>query len=597
MSKRNYSLKPNPYNLSRGVTLLDTIFGTALMLVIFLGIAGAFRLSVDVVTNNKARGGSIALANERMEYIRSLPYASVGTVGGIPSGSLAQSESVVLNGTTYTRRTLVVYVDDPKDGSGAADTNANPADYKAVKVEVAWTSRTGARDVTLVSRLEPPAGLEIACTPPCGTLTVNVLDAASAPIADASVTITNSGTSPAINISTFTNEAGSVSFVGAPAASDYSIVVTKSGYSTDRTYSTPPEQHLTVSNNATAVRTARIDVLGQKTIRTWRQILSGTWTDTFADTTKIATSATTTVASGVVRLSGSAGSYPAVGELQSVTIAPASLNKWKTFTASTSTPASTAIRFRFYDGSGATLIPDSVLAGNSAGFATSSVSLLNVSTTTYPSIRVASSLTSDSPSVTPSVDSYSVTYDYGPTPLPNIAFSLTGAKITSNGPPVVYKYSSNLSSGSGASVVVPSLEYDTYTIAVDGVSTGYDVASACHSQSEYGAIGFLTTQFVFAPAAQTQTDLFLTSHTGNSLLVDVRSAATGAVVPNASVRLYKTGYDTTNTSDSCGQTFFGGLTAATSPGYSISVSASGYTTYTNSAVPVTGTSRFSVPLN
>src|SRR3989344_5795420 len=62
---------------SRGVTFIDTVVGTALMLVVFLGIAGVFQLSIDVVTNNKARAGAIALANERMEYIRSLAYASI----------------------------------------------------------------------------------------------------------------------------------------------------------------------------------------------------------------------------------------------------------------------------------------------------------------------------------------------------------------------------------------------------------------------------------------------------------------------------------------------------------------------------------------
>lgn len=577
-----------------GVTLMDTLVGTALMLVIFLGIAAAFQLSVDVVTNNKARGSAIALANERMEYMRSVSYASLGTSGGIPSGSIAQSEAVVLNGITFTRRTLVEYADDPKDGTGASDSNGITSDYKVGKVDIAWTSRNGTRHIALVSRFEPPAGMEIACTPPCGTLTVNVFNAASLALSGASVSIVNSGTSPAININTFTNVSGTASFIGAPAASGYQVVVSKTGYSTDQTYSTPPEQHITVSNNATAVRTSRIDVLGQKTIKTWTQILPATWTDTFADATKMASSATTTVAGGVARLTGSSGTYPPTGDFQSISIAPSSLNKWKTFTASTSTPAQTEILFRFYDGSGATLIPDSAIPGNSAGIATSTVSLLGVSTTTYPSMRIGTTLTSGDPSVTPSVDSYSIAYDYGPTPLPSLAFSMIGAKVISNGPPTVYKYDNSLSSGAGASIALSNVEYDTYTIVVDAATTGYDVASVCQPQSEYGAIGSPTTQFVFAPAAQTQTDIFLAAHTTHSLLVDVRLAATGALITNASVRLYKTGYDTTVTDGSCGQAFFGGLASGT---YSVEVSASGYTTYTNSAVSVSGTGRLSVTLD
>lgn len=577
----------------RGVTLMDTLVGTALMLVIFLGIAAAFQLSVDVVTNNKARGSAIALSNERMEYMRSITYASLGTSGGIPPGSIAQSESVVLNGITFTRRTVIEYADDPKDGTGVSDSNSITADYKVGKVDVAWTSRTGIRHITLVSRFESPAGMEIACTPPCGTLTISAVDAGSQPISGASVAIVNASVSPAVSINTFTNTGGTASFIGAPASSGYQITVTKSGYSTAQTYSptaqntNPNPGHLTVSNNQTTTGTFAVDVLGQKTIQTWNMILSATWTDTFADSTKIASSATTTVASGVARLTGSSGTYPANGNFQSTSIAPSSLNKWKTFTASTSTPAQTAVIFRFYDGTGTTLISDSAIPGNSAGIATSSVSLLGVSTTTYPSMRVGTTLTSGNSSVTPSVDSYSIDYDYGPTPLPNIAFTLQGAKTIGTGPSgSVYKYSLLTSSGSSASATIANLEWDTYTISLNGTTTGYDIASSCSSPQPETLLA----------GASTITQLFLGTHTVNSLLVDVRSGTTSALLSNFSVNLWRSSlYNSTSTSDSCGQTFFSGLTSSAT--YSIRVSAPGYTSYTATNISVGGTARLSVTIN
>lgn len=567
---------------------MDTVVGTALMLVIFLGIAAAFKLSVDVVTNNKARGSAIALANERMEFIRSITYTAIGTSGGIPSGSIAQSEPVTLNGIPFTRRTIVEYADDPKDGTGAADTNGITSDYKVAKVDVSWTSRTGERHIILVSRFEPPSGMEIACAPPCGTLTINAVDAGSQPLAGASVSIVNPSTTPAISINTFTNASGTASFIGAPAASGYQIVTTKSGYSTAQTYdvtaqnTNPNPGHLTVSNNQTTAGTFAIDALAQKTVKTWMTILPGTWTDSFADSTKIADSATTTVAGGVVRLSGSVDSYPATGNFQSVAIAPSALSKWKSFTASTSTPAQTAVRFQFYNGSGTTLIPDSAIPGNSAGIATGTVSLLSVSTSTYPSIRVFSTLTSNDPAVTPSVDSYSVLYDYGPSPLPNITFTHQGAKTIGTGPSgSVYKYSQSISSGASASVDIPNLEWDSYTTSV-AAATGYDIASSCNPQPES-----------LSPGAAAATNLYLIAHTANSLLVDVRSSS-GVLITNASVRLFAAGYDVTVTDSICGQAFFGGLTSGT---YSIEVSAPGYTTYTNASVPVSGTGRLSVALN
>lgn len=257
-----------------GMTLIDTLVGTFLMVLVFVGIVGVFQLSVDVVSNNRARAGAIALANERMEYIRSLSYQSIGTQGGIPSGSLAQTETITLNSTPYTRRTLVLYGDDPRDGLGAADQNNIPTDYKAVKVEVSWSARTGTRSVSLVSRFEPPNGLEVACSSPCGSLYIYVVNAQAAPVANARVDITNDVVNPEIDITTYTNADGVASFIGAPVGSGYAIVVTKPGYSTDQTWGTsgqnpsPNPPHVSVANNQTTSMTFAIDYLSQKTVVT-----------------------------------------------------------------------------------------------------------------------------------------------------------------------------------------------------------------------------------------------------------------------------------------------------------------------------------------
>ncbi len=583
------------------MTLMDTVVGTALMLVVFLGIFAAFQLSVDVVLNSKARAGAIALANERMEYIRSLTYAQVGTVGGIPAGIIPQTETVVLNGVSYTRRTFIQYADDSGDGLGGADTNSITADYKALRSDVYWTSRGTERHITVLSRMSPGGnGIETAV--PGGTLTLNVVNSSSQPVSNAQIHVVNSGTTPAslaIDFTTYTNVNGTASFIGATTTGAYQITVTKTDYSSDQTYgvtaqnTSPSPAHLIVFPNQTKTWQFGIDVLAQKTINTWTPILPATWTDTFTDSSKIASSATTTVASGVVRLTGSAGSYPATGDLQSIAIAPTTLSKWKSFSASTSTPAQTSILFRFYDGSGTTLIPDSAIPGNSAGIGTSTISLLNVSTTTYPSIRVASILTSASPSVTPSIDSYTISYDYGPNPLPNVVFTLVGAKTIGTGPSgTQYKYSTSQNSGAGASVVLPNMEWDTYEFKSSG--SVYDIASACHGVLESPQLLDTSTKFSLVAGSQTVSDIYLVAHSSHALAVDVRSAATGSFIPYATVRLYKTGYDTTQTADRCGQTIFSSLSSGT---YTLVVSASGYSTSTNGSMSVSGTTRSSVLLN
>jgi hypothetical protein len=404
------------------------------MLVIFVGIAATFQLGVDVVSNNKARTSAVALLDERMEYIRSLPYASIGTVGGVPSGTLAQSESLTLNGLPFTRRTLVVYADDPKDGSAPTDTK--PADYKAVRVEVSWTSRTGTRSVSLVSRFEPKTGLESSVSG--GILTINVVDSASQPVQNARVSIMNSSASPSVNQTTYTNTSGIVSLVGAPAASNYSISVTKAGYSLAQTYSAsatntnPSPANRTVTNNQTTAQTFAIDLLSSFTI----------------------------------------------------------------------------ITKSFADGSAITGVP----------------------------------------------------------------VTLRGAKTIGTSP-TVYKYSATVG-GTSATTTVSDLEWDTYTMSVNS-STGYDLASSCGPQPVVLA----------ANTSQTVT-LYLAPHTSISLPVKVVANTDGSLVQGASVRLFKTGYNVTQTTDACGQTFFSGLTSGA---YSISVSKSGYATYSASNINATST--------
>ena len=578
-----------PVHRQRGITLLETVVGAALMLVVFMGIAAAFKLSVDVLTNNKARAGAIALVNERIEYIRSLTYAQLGTAGGIPSGSLAQTESVALNGVSYTRRTLIEYVDDPGDGVGAADSNHITEDYKVAKVDVSWSSRTGVRHIILVTRVSPTSGVETACTTACGTLAITIVNAAAQAVSSAQVHVVNTTTNPAIDVTTYTDINGLVNLVGAPAASNYQITVSKTGYSSDQTYNSsgqnpnPTPGPLTVSGNLTTSATFRIDLLSMKNIYTLTQVLAGTWNETFADSTKIASSTNIDVAGGSAELTGPSGSYPSYGELQSITIGPSSLARWKTLTLVHAKPAQTNITYHLYEGTGSTLIPDAQVYGNSTGLATSSsvVDLSNISTSTYPSVRLDATFSSSDPTATPSVDSYAIAYDYGPIPLPNIALTMQGVKTIGSGPPAVYKYLADLNSGATASVILSNIEWDTYTVAVPSAS-GYDIASSCNPQPEY-----------LAPGTTASTYLYLAAHTANSLLVDVSSG--GVYLPNASVSLWKSGTaTTTQAADGCAQAFFGGLTAST---YWVQVAALGHATSTNGNVNVSGTSRVSVTLN
>lgn len=261
-------------NNQKGTSLLDVVFGTAILLIVFIGLYGAFQLTLDLVQSSKSKTGALALTNERMEFIRSLKYDDVGTVGGIPQGILEETETKTLNGIGYTRRTFVQYFDDPGDGIGVADTNGITTDYKIVKVDTQWQFRGNTRSFSLVTNVVPK-GIET--TSGGGTLRVTVFNSIGSPVPSAQVNLINNALTPAVSLSTFTNTSGVVEFPGAPSSSNsYEVVVSKTNYSSAKTYSVsganpnPNPGHLTVANGQTTSSSFAIDVLGLATINTFK---------------------------------------------------------------------------------------------------------------------------------------------------------------------------------------------------------------------------------------------------------------------------------------------------------------------------------------
>ena len=61
----------------RGFSLIESLIGTALMLVVFVSIFGVFNLGIKLVGKSKAKAGAVALGQERMEMVRNLSYDNV----------------------------------------------------------------------------------------------------------------------------------------------------------------------------------------------------------------------------------------------------------------------------------------------------------------------------------------------------------------------------------------------------------------------------------------------------------------------------------------------------------------------------------------
>lgn len=538
----------------RGMTFIDVVVGTAIMLTVFLSIFAAYQLAVELVMNSKARVGGLSLVSERMEYLKSLPYESLGTVGGIPSGTIAQVSTTTKNNISYTMRTLIKYIDDPADGVGGADTNSITADSKELKVEVSWTLRGRTRTTFAVTRVAPH-GIESLTSG--GTLRVNVFDALAQPVQGASVRITNASSSPTIDVTVSTDVTGSVAFPGAPQASNYEITISKTNYSSAQTYDitgsnpNPNPAHVSVANQQTTTASFAIDAVASLLVKTISPIDVGL----------------------------SQGSLLIEAEATTTSITPAELVSWDTLDWTVPAPVegTLVVQLMYLDGSDWVLIPDGDLSGNSAGLAEGSTALSGVSTTTYPTLALRGLFTPTDASSTPPTIDWEVNYHAGPSPLPNIGYSFYGTKTigTSISGAPIYKVVQNLTTNASGESQVNALEWDTYTFGLTG--TSHDIAELCPSP------------VAVAPGTSQTLTMTLLPKTSNSLRVEVTAA--NAPLAGATVTLTSPGNRTADSS-ACGQAFFSGLSVST---YTLTISKSGYQTNVQD-VSVTGATVVSVPL-
>ena len=403
-------------NTRSGMTLIEVMFAVAILLLVFGGLGASFNVIVSLIGSSKAQSGGLSLANKEMEYIRSLTYDSVGTVSGIPNGPIPQLSSTTLNGVTYTQRVLVEYVDDPKDGTGASDSNGIVADYKLVKVTYSWSERGVAKSISLLSNIVP-RGIET--TAGGGTLKVNVFDSHILPVSNASVRVYNNTGTTTIDTTRFTNTDGIAMFAGTPAKANYQITVTKAGFSTDKTYSAsttnpnPNPAHVAVVVNQVTTMNFQIDTLSTLSVKTVSVPTTSSFEDLFNGTTTIATSSRITVTGGKVVLAGSVGSYSATGTLRSTVVNPGAFTSWGAVTYQAVKPLNTAVIIRVYGATGSStpvLIADTDLPGNAAGFTSNSINLSSLNTATYPKLVLGATLLSSNVATTSALLQWKVTY-------------------------------------------------------------------------------------------------------------------------------------------------------------------------------------------
>jgi len=257
--------------LKSGQSLIGVIIAIGIFVILSQAVVTLAFSAYDLISFTRARISARHIAIESIETIRNVSYNNVGTIGGIPSGIFPQEQQIQRNGQIYTIRTNIIYVDDPFDGTAPDD--ILPTDYKRVKIEVSWGGirPSSFNEVSLVTDIAP-RGVET--MQGGGTISILVFDSLGKPIPQAEVRIVAQEVNPPVNATYYTNSSGRLILPGAPICSScYQISVTKTGMSTDRTYSTseianPTKPHITVIESQLTEVSFSIDLFARLNIST-----------------------------------------------------------------------------------------------------------------------------------------------------------------------------------------------------------------------------------------------------------------------------------------------------------------------------------------
>lgn len=256
----------------KGFSLVEVLISVAVFSMVSIACYEAFSKILVYSKELEAKSLATMIVNEQFEIFRNIPYAEVGISGGIPSGVFPHTQTITRNNKTFEVTTTIRNHDDPFDGTiGGTPNDLSPADSKLVEVSVVCTNCRNSTPSTFTS-IVSPKGLETSTTN--GALFVRVFDGDGQSITGAEVTI-RSVSGPSVLIEDVTNNQGMVQIVDIPPGVEiYEIIVTKNGYSTDKTYATtvanphPIKPHATIITQQVTQISFAIDLLNNVNLYT-----------------------------------------------------------------------------------------------------------------------------------------------------------------------------------------------------------------------------------------------------------------------------------------------------------------------------------------
>ncbi len=204
-------------------------------------------------------------------------YDDVGTLTGSPHGIIQEHETISRNGL-FDVHTMVVFYDDPYDGTLASGTDSVFVDYKIATIDVNWQGRFGPKKISVFSKIVPNTQETLSGY---GLLKLITVDASGAIVPNATIHVENS--SPLISADYVSNTNGQFDLALLPDFEGYEVTVSKTGYATEKTYArgainlNPTKPNLSIYEGTKTEESFSIDRLADFTIRTVSNTLPNNW--------------------------------------------------------------------------------------------------------------------------------------------------------------------------------------------------------------------------------------------------------------------------------------------------------------------------------
>lgn len=224
-----------------GFTLVEILVDFTIIAIVAIAIVSGFVAAQRGIQLAKAKIAAVALANEKMEIIRNMPYDDLATVHGAiyPPGEIIDDEAITRKSMDFTVVTTLNYVDDPYDGNfngtiPGKPQDIYPYDYKKAEIKIYKVGRSAPLAV-ITTNISAKAAETPSNT---GILYLCIIDSTNTPVEGAVATIQNTTADPPVDMQFITDSTGCVMVPALPPSSqnNYHIVVTKDGFSTDMTY-------------------------------------------------------------------------------------------------------------------------------------------------------------------------------------------------------------------------------------------------------------------------------------------------------------------------------------------------------------------------